>query len=114
MSLVNRSAVVVRPREPFLQWAKLDDSTGIAESVFEGLRSAPNVYLIPENEDVEDVRDLIRPAWSEVFEAMLESWLTDPGMWPANRTWAMFEDWFEIQVCECVHDLAVGEPLESV
>ena len=114
MSLVNRSAVVVRPREPFLQWAKQDDSTGIAESVFEGLRSAPNAYLIPEREDAEDPGDMVRAVWPEIFEAMLESWLTDPDMWPANRTWNMFEAWFAVEVCECVYDLVVGETLESI
>ena len=46
MSLVNRSAVVVRPRDPFLQWAKQDDSTGIAESVFEGLRSVRWYFVL--------------------------------------------------------------------
>lgn len=114
MSLVNRSAVVVRPRDPFLQWAKQDDSTGIAESVFEDLRSAPNAYLTAEREDDEDPRDLVRAVWPDIFEAMLEGWLTDPDMWPANRTWDMFEEWFEVQISECVYDLVVGETLESM
>ena len=39
-------------------------------------------------------------------------WLTDPKMWPQNRTWEMFEEWFELQSCESVDDLVVGEPLE--
>ena len=114
MGLVNRSAVVVRPQTPFLDWAKQDDTTGIAESVFADMRSEPNAYLIPEDEEVKDARELIRAVWPGVFEAMLECWLTDPGMWPANRTWRMFEDWFEVQICECVYDLVVGEPLDSI
>ena len=47
MGLVNRSAVLVRPREPYLQWAKRDDTTGIAETVFQKMRSVPTTYLIP-------------------------------------------------------------------
>ncbi len=114
MGLLNRSAVVVRPREPYLRWAKQDDSTGIAERVFEKLRSVPNAYLIREDEDVEDPADLIRAACPDVFEAMLECWVTDPKMWPRKRTWEMFEEWFETQVCESVHDLVVIEPLEDI
>ncbi len=45
---------------------------------------------------------------------MLECWVTDPEMWPPNRTWEMFTEWFETQVCESVHDLMVGEPLEDI
>ena len=114
MGLLNRSAVVVRPREPFLRWAKQDDSSGVAERVFEKLRSAPNVYLLPESETGEDLADFIREAWPEVFEGVLEGWVTDPKMWPRNRTWEMFEEWFEIQSCESVCDLVVHEPLEEV
>ena len=114
MGLLNRSAIVMRPRDPFLQWAKQDDSTGIAESVFEELRSSPNAYLIPEDEEVVDVRDLVRAVWPDLFEAMLESWLTDPEMWPPDRTWEMFEEWFELQVCECVYDLVAGDPLMDI
>ena len=114
MGLLNRSAVVVRPRTAFLNWTKQDDSTGIAESVFEDLRSSPSAYLIPEDEDVVDVLDLVKTAWPTLFEAMLESWLTDPDMWPPNRTWEMFGEWFEVQVCECVYDLVAGVPLEDL
>ena len=110
MGLLNRSAVVVRPREPYLHWAKQDDSSGVAEAVFETLRAMPNAYLISEDEEAEGPMDLLGQWWTNVFEAMLEGWLTDRAMWPQNRTFAMFEEWFEVEACESVHDL-VDEPL---
>ena len=45
---------------------------------------------------------------------MLEGWLRDESMWPRNRTFQMFEEWFEIQMCSLVQDLYCGEPLELV
>ncbi len=114
MGLLNRSAVVVRPREPYLRWSKQDDTTGVAEPVYEKLRREPIVYLLYERGDGEDPADRIRAAWADVFEAMLECWVTDPEMWPPNRTWEMFTEWFETQVCESVHDLMVEEPLEDI
>ena len=45
MSVINRSAVIIRPLPPSLAWAKPDDTTNIAERVFEDLRTAPHVYL---------------------------------------------------------------------
>ena len=35
MSAINRSAVIIRPLPPYLGWAKRDDTTDIAEPVFE-------------------------------------------------------------------------------
>ena len=52
MGLLNRSALM-RPRKPYLLWAKEDDSSGVAESVYEEMRSNPIVFLISEDEDAE-------------------------------------------------------------
>ena len=82
--------------------------------MFQNMRSVPTTYLIPEDEDVEDARDLIRGSWPTVFEAMLEGWVVVPEMWPPNRTLKMFEEWFEIEISECVHDLVVGEPIQDI
>lgn len=49
--MLNRSAVIVKPRRPYLEWARQDDPEGLAESVFEALRAEPSVYLLPEHED---------------------------------------------------------------
>ncbi len=114
MGLLNRSAVIVKPREPYLRWAKQDDSSGVAEMVFETLRSKPTAYLIAEDEEAEGPMDLLGQWWTDVFEAMLEGWLTDPAMWPQDRTFAMFEEWFEVEACESVHDLVLDEPLEDI
>ncbi len=57
MGMLNRSAVVIRPLPPYLNWARHDDTTDIAERVFEDLRTAPHVYLLPEFKDAESARE---------------------------------------------------------
>ena len=42
MGVLNRSAVVITPRQPYLDWVKRDDTTGVAELVFETLRREPH------------------------------------------------------------------------
>ena len=59
MGMLNRSAVVIRPLPPYLDWAKQDDITDIAERVFDDLRTAPHVYLLPEYEDAESEREVL-------------------------------------------------------
>ncbi len=39
------------------------------------------------------------------FEALLAAWLTDPAGWPRERTFEMFQEWFEIQMTSVVEDL---------
>ena len=90
MSVINRSAVIIRPLPPYLAWAKQDDTTNIAERVFEDLRTAPHVYLLPEYEDAESEREVLEDFWPELFAAMLNCWLTDEQQWPKNRTHQMF------------------------
>ena len=53
MGAITRSAVIIRPLRPYLAWAKRDDTTDIAEQVFEDLRRAPHVYLLPEYGDAD-------------------------------------------------------------
>ena len=41
--MINRAAVVLKPKRPYLDWTKQDDETGIAESVFQSMHEEPTV-----------------------------------------------------------------------
>ena len=69
MGMLHRSAVVIRPLPPYLNWAKHDDTTDIAERVFEDLRTAPHVYLLPDVEDAESEREVLDDFWPELFQS---------------------------------------------
>ena len=111
VGMLNRSAVVVTPLPPYLAWAKQDDTTGVAERVFEDLRTAPHEYLLPEYEDAESEHEVLEDFWPELFAAMLNCWLTDEQQWPQDRTREMFREWFDVQRCPVVDDLHVDEDL---
>ena len=53
--MLNRSAIVVKPRQPFLDWLHTADPTGRSLSLRE-LVQEPTIYLIPECDTKEDVR----------------------------------------------------------
>jgi len=112
MEILNRSAVIVKPRHPYLEWARRDDDEGLAESVFEALHAEPTVYLLPEYEDPSSQHEVLEEFWPVLFEAMLEGWVTDESHWPKNRTLQMFQEWFEVQMSSIVEDLYLGEALE--
>ena len=111
MGAINRAAVIIRPLPPYLAWAKRDDTTDIAEQVFEDLRRAPHVYLLPEYGDADSEREILDDFWPDLFAAMLNYWLTDEQQWPKNRTHQMFGEWFDLQMCPVVEDLHLDEEL---
>ncbi len=43
---------------------------------------------------------------------MLAGWVTDEALWPRDRTFEMFREWFEVQLSSIVQDLYVDEALE--
>jgi hypothetical protein len=114
MEMLNRSAVIVKPRQPCLDWTRRDDNEGLAETVFKTLHEEPTVYLLPEFEDPETQREVLEEFWPDLFEALLEGWSTDERSWPKNRTFETFQECFEIHISSIVRDLYPGEPLEYI
>ena len=45
---------------------------------------------------------------------MLGGWVTDEALWPKNRTFEMFHEWFEVQMSSIVQDLYLDEPLDYI
>ena len=106
---INRTLVMLVPRQPFLDW--LNDADPTEEPLTaEELRDDCNVFLIPQFNDAVDSMKWIEKRWSMLFEHMLLEWVVDETMWPENRTLEMFREWFDIETHTMVWDLA-GESL---
>lgn len=110
--ILNRSAVVLGPKQPYLEWARRDDEEGLAEDVFETLRSEPSVYLLPGWEDPEEERLVLEEFWPALFEAMLGAWVADERLWPKGRSMEMFREWFEVRTFEMVQDICLDEVID--
>ena len=87
---------------------------GLAELVFENLRGEPRVFLLPEYEDPTAQKEGLEQSWPDLFDAMLEGWVTNEAFWPKDRTLGMFREWFEIQMSSVVQDLDRDTPLELI
>ena len=114
MDLLNRSAFILRPKQPYLEWTRQDDAEGLAEGVFEALNHEPVVYLVPGWEDPEEEQHILREFWHALFEAMLGAWVTDETLWPEKRSLKMFREWFEIRTHSMVQDIYMDEAIEYV
>jgi hypothetical protein len=106
---VNRRVVFIRPKEPYLAWARALDDNGPSIDHMP-MSDLSSVYLIEEDDQQE--RSL-KKHWAEIFEEMLISWCTVNEEWPAQRTYSMFLEWFEVEIQELVFDLAHGPILQE-
>ena len=104
MNLINRSAILLRPKEPYINWAaNLDDHSPAAA---QALRDQTSIYLVNEIHYNTDENRAIKRHFEEVFESELNAWHRDPAAWPENRSLKMFRDWFDVEVQSMVIELA--------
>ena len=107
--MLNRAVLIVRPKQPFLDWAaQLDDSGLVPEATDE-----QTVYLIPEFEDDTEAQRALKRVFADVFERELFGWHTDETAWPNNRTFALFHQWFHIELHSVVEDLCRYEIIDD-
>jgi hypothetical protein len=113
MHEINRGLMLVRPKQPFLDWIRsVDEAPEILE--LEDIQDDCTTYLVPEFDSSDDEPAVIAWCWDVVFEQELFSWFTDESLWPANRTQDMFMEWFEIEFNSLVFDLVDDLPLERI
>ncbi len=103
--MINRSAITVRAKEPFLKWLRgLPDPVGL-ETTLESVNREPHVYLLPEYAMLDEQEELLAEFFDLVFECQLDGWWRDETDWPIDRDLAMFKQWFDITFHSMIRDL---------
>ena len=100
--ITNRSALFVIPKEPYKEWAKIYN-----ESPIEDLNQRLNekhVYLVEWFYE-ENIVDVLKPYYLEIFEYELLSWNGYKSEWPQNRSLELFLEWFDVKLCDGLYDL---------
>lgn len=107
--MINRSAVSVRPAQPYVRWAAGlggSDSPPVTDET-------STVYLLPECDDERQIWEHLRVHFDDIFSAELDAWHRFESDWPKGRTFEMFCQWFEIVVSSCVFDLCDDPIIED-
>ncbi len=109
MKLINRSALVVRPKQPYVDWVNGLDSeiSGLEQALTleQHLREG-RVYLIGEQQQLDNVSELVSGHWQTLFENELGGWDEFADHWPKPLSQGQFENWFEVQPQLMVFDLS--------
>lgn len=107
---VNRSVLIVRPRQPYLDWVHSLDNEG-KKVTLDDLRLDCTALLVPLVEDEDHQNEILATIYKEVFEHELWSWMRDSTVWPQKRDLATFKAWFDLDYCSVTMDV-VGEVIE--
>ncbi len=89
----NRSALVVKPGQPFLDWLHAADPTS-HELTLPDLSREPRIYLVPECETSADVAGVLQEVCEEIFIDQLVGWYTDTATCPEDCSYDVFCHWF--------------------
>ncbi len=100
--LLNRTAVLVRPKQPYLDWAKSLDEADAVDPLPAGHCT---LYLIPDPDEGASMQAQLKACYQDIFEEELEGWSTDPEQWPQDRSFKAFQAWFQVEQVEMVHDM---------
>jgi len=108
--MINRSAVIVRPKKPFLDWVRAVDYDDAPEVTLDQMDAT--LYLVPDYEDPTNAEEVLGRVYGEIFCRELEGWYTDVDVWPMDRSLKVFKQWFDVQHYEVVEDVGRG-PIEN-
>lgn len=110
MYIINRSAIIVRLKQPYVDWANaLDESEKYS---LNSLNRENHIYLIEELESDEEYDEIIKDIYADIFEIELASWVTDKALWPKNRDYKTFKQWFMVEPHSTVFDM-LDEAIEE-
>lgn len=106
MYFVDRTAVVLKPAQAFLDWLKQSESGGsLPDLTLAQLRSNCSVFLLPQFDEPEQAVAYFDERHREIFAAELAGWTVDEAEWPPLDL-QTFWRFFELEVHDTVLDLS--------
>ena len=101
MYIIDRAAVVVRAKRPFLDWTNsLPDKPGLT---LKTLNRENHIFLLPEHDTEQEFGVIVRESYVYVLQMELASSCRDESLWPPIDYQA-FLKWFDLQVHSMVFD----------
>ncbi|POR22154.1 hypothetical protein BWK58_11350 [Flavobacterium columnare] len=102
MEILDRSAIIIKPKQPYFDWVKsLDQETSAMEI---SMLEKPRTYLT--DSVLKDEEKHIKKYFKTIFEFELEAIWIDEDDWPEKLTIKTFKEWFDIEVSDWVQDLS--------
>ena len=108
MLIVDRIVAIVRPKQKMLDWLHKQPSIEVNFHL-QNLQTDCTALLIPPFESPRQAKEYIQQIYATIFEGELVSWGLPKTVWPADRTYELFTQWFHIEFHSVVLDLSFSE-----
>jgi hypothetical protein len=103
MKQINRAIAVIKPRQPYVDWAS--SLPGDPDELsLDDLRRDCTAVLLPEFDTPVESEAFIASIAAELFEAELDAWYRDRTTWPLARDYRVFQEWFDVEIHTIVLD----------
>lgn len=112
ITTVNRSMLIIKAKEPFRDWVA--SLPGKSKITIRDLNTGCKAYLIPEFEDNRQKDEILHEIHADIFAEKLFQYCIDDIKWPQNRTFALFNRWFEPEFYPVVEDTAGSDIISDV
>jgi hypothetical protein len=95
--MINRAVLILKAKEPVLKWINESDPDNENPGVsLEDINRENTVYLISEadSESPDTLNAWLELNYQTLFESELENWCVEEKLWPQQRTFNLFQQWF--------------------
>lgn len=111
MRVVNRNAIVLKPKAPLVEW--INEVNPQKQVTLEEICADYSCYLIPEVLSRREQKEYLEQNFAQLFKVELEAWQKDRTTWPRVMSFRIFLEWFEVTFHSTVYDHAGDQIWES-
>ena len=109
MHHLNRAAVILIPKQPFVDWLhSTPDPPDFITLDYLLEQGDHHVYLIPEVEDLSTAPEVIERLAPAILEQELGAWYTNTAAWPERLDYGTLVEFFEVMLSSEVTDTVSG------
>ena len=106
--MINRIAVIVRCKAPFIEWINSSDPYDATSPVtIDEANEDNHVYLV-DDKYADNFEGWLKRNFKTLFENELYGWYTDLALWPEKRDLRTFRKWCAVEYFSVVLDLGSG------
>ena len=105
MKTDGRSAIVVKPKQPYADWADSLREPHEPPVNLASLCTELTIYLVDEIVSPGHLREILEVEYKDIFREQLHGWSRDDYQWPRVGDLDMFLDWFEVEWGSLIFDL---------
>ena len=109
--MINRAVLILKYKETAIKWINDSESYKDSQTITsDDINNDSTVYLVSEedSESQETLNAWLELNYTQLFKSELSTWYSDENDWPQERTFALFNQWFNAECHTIIVDTVDG------